>query len=161
MDRAGPSEVPADDASREVAEAAEALVDCWTRAGRDIPPGLSALQVRALIAVRRCPGVNLSRLAEQVGASVPAASRLCDRLEAAGLLRRFRAFADRREVGLSLTARGDEALTSLAARRAADLCEVLSWMAVEDRRSLVTGLLAFTRAVDAGAPGHRRLGGAD
>ncbi|MEU3724048.1 MarR family transcriptional regulator [Streptomyces sp. NPDC031705] len=146
MDRAQPSHDPLDEASREVVDAAEALVDCWNRAGQNSAPRLSALQVRALVAVRRVPGANLSRLAEMVGASVPAASRLCDRLEAAGFLRRDRAAADRREIGLSLTKDGADALLSLSERRAEDLRDVLQHMPDEERDALLAGLRAFTRA---------------
>ncbi|MFJ4778085.1 MarR family winged helix-turn-helix transcriptional regulator [Streptomyces sp. NPDC088762] len=157
MDRAESAQDPLYEVSREVADAAEALVDCWTRAGQNVAPRLSALQVRALLAVRRSPGVNLSRLAEMVGASVPAASRLCDRLEAAGLLRRDRAATDRREIGLSLTKDGGDALLFLSERRAEDLHDVLRNMPDEERDLLLAGLRAFTRAAhppDGDAPGR-------
>ncbi|MGW7453307.1 MarR family winged helix-turn-helix transcriptional regulator [Streptomyces sp. NPDC054787] len=146
MDRAEPADDPLYEASRQVADAAEALVDCWNRAGQNSSPRLSALQVRALVAVRRAPGANLSRLAEMVGASVPAASRLCDRLEAAGFLRRDRAAADRREIGLSLTKDGADALLSLSERRAQDLRDVLRHVPDGERDLLLAGLRAFTRA---------------
>ncbi|WP_329201251.1 MULTISPECIES: MarR family winged helix-turn-helix transcriptional regulator [unclassified Streptomyces] len=146
MDRAGSSDDPLHEASREVADAAEALVDCWTRAGQNTPPRLSALQVRALLAVRRCPGVNLSRLADMVGVSVPAGSRLCDRLEAAGFLRRERAATDRREIGLFLTRDGGDSLHLLSELRAADLRAVLQRMSNEEREALLAGLRAYTRA---------------
>ncbi|MER6216173.1 MarR family winged helix-turn-helix transcriptional regulator [Streptomyces sp. NPDC001674] len=146
MDRAEPADDPLYGASHEIAAAAEALVDCWNRAGQNSSPRLSALQVRALVAVRRVPGANLSRLAEMVGASVPAASRLCDRLEAAGFLRRDRAATDRREIGLSLTKDGADALLSLSERRAEDLRDVLRRLSDEERDLLLAGLRAFTRA---------------
>lgn len=146
MDRAGPTQDPLYDAALEVAAVSEALVECWTGAGESADPRLSALQVRALLAVRDSPEVNLSRLAEVVGASAPTASRLCDRLEAAGYLRRDRAAVDRREIGLTLTKQGETTLVALFERRARSIYEILRWVPAEQREDLLAGLRAFAAA---------------
>ncbi|WP_242438911.1 MarR family winged helix-turn-helix transcriptional regulator [Streptomyces sp. CB00455] len=128
--------------------AAAGLVDCWNRIAHTASPRLSSLQLRALNAIHRSPGINLTRLAEEVGAGAPAASRLCDRLEAAGLLRRRRSPDNRREVGLVLTHHGHEALDVLYERRSEALREVLRRMPAAQRRCLLDGLRAFTEATD-------------
>lgn len=152
MDRAGPSDAPLHDddplhdVAVQVAEAAGAVVTTWQLAARTLSPRLSSLQLEALLIVRRCPGINLTGLAEEAGATAPAVSRLCDRLEAAGLLRRERAPTSRREIVLVLTPHGRELLESLFARRHALFGDVLRRMPAADRTALLTGLLAFSKA---------------
>ncbi len=146
MDLAGPPEGPLRDLPVQVAEATEALVTAWTQTSRTSSPRLSAPQWEALLILRRKPGVNLTRLADEVGATPPAVSRLCDRLEAAGLLRREPGRTSRREIELVLTPAGNELIDALLARRCARFGEVLSRMPSAERTGLLNGLLAFSRA---------------
>ncbi|MCY0939842.1 MarR family winged helix-turn-helix transcriptional regulator [Streptomyces antarcticus] len=152
MSRAEPPEDPLYETACEVAEAAEALMDVWERSAQSAPPRLSALQLRALVAVRGSPRMNLTRLAEDIDATAPATSRLCDRLEAAGLLRRDRGDSDRREIVLALTAQGRQAIDALAEQRCHAIHEVLERMPSEQCRELVNGLRAFTRASGRASP---------
>lgn len=71
---------------------------------------LSVPQFRALRFVGRQPGGSLSALAERLGASLPAASKLVDRLVDIDLLARATDPRDRRQVTLELTDRGRVAL---------------------------------------------------
>ncbi|MFD3656469.1 MarR family winged helix-turn-helix transcriptional regulator [Streptomyces sp. NPDC058620] len=135
-----------------MAEAAEAVVAAWAQASHAATPRLSALQLEALLITRRKPGTNLTRLADEVGAAPPAVSRLCDRLEAAGLLRREPGRTSRREIGLVLTAAGHELIDALLARRYARFGEVLSRMPSAERADLLTGLLAFSKAAQLAEP---------
>src|SRR4051794_13747621 len=64
-----------------------------------VPP----TQLRVLTVVQRNRHTNMSRLAEALEVVPSSASRLCDRLEATGLLRRIPDPRDRREVRLELT----------------------------------------------------------
>ncbi len=66
----------------------------WRKSGRGAPA-----QLRALLTIERAGRLNLNKLAAALGASASAASRLCDRMEAAGLLSRDRAVS-RREIVL-------------------------------------------------------------
>ncbi|MET9514729.1 MarR family transcriptional regulator [Streptomyces sp. NPDC002994] len=149
MDRAGPSNDPLHDFAVQVAEAAEALVDVWGQASHSASPRLSALQLEALLIARRSPGINLTGLADEVGAAPPAVSRLCDRLEAAGLLRREPAKTSRREIGLVLTLAGNGLIDSLFARRYALFGEILNRVSPAEREHLLAGLLAFSKAARA------------
>ncbi|MFE6133409.1 MarR family winged helix-turn-helix transcriptional regulator [Streptomyces sp. NPDC056437] len=130
----------------QVAEAAEALASIWVSTSRSASPRLSALQTQALLIARRLPGINLTGLADEIGAAPPNVSRLCDRLEAAGLLRRQAARNSRREIGLVLTPQGHELINTLLTRRQAAFGEVLSRMPTKQRTELVTGLQAFAEA---------------
>ncbi|GAA2927289.1 MarR family transcriptional regulator [Streptomyces enissocaesilis] len=150
MERAGPSDDPLHDLAVQVAQAAEAVVSTWEQAARTMSPRLSALQLEALLIIRRSPGINLTGLAEDVGAAPSAVSRLCDRLEAAGLARRERAPVSRREVVLALTPQGQRLVDSLFARRHALFGDVLRRMPPADRPALLTALAAFSKAWQAG-----------
>ncbi|MFE5812715.1 MarR family winged helix-turn-helix transcriptional regulator [Streptomyces sp. NPDC056479] len=91
---------------QQVVEVVEDLVTLWFSAVEDVRPRLSPRQIRALRAVRGRPALNVTALAEHLRIGLPTASRLCDRLEAAGLLRRSVRPGDRREVRLEVTDQG-------------------------------------------------------
>ncbi len=148
----GPHEVdPAlSEVSAAVELAAEALVSVWTRAQERLTPRVSASQLRALMVVAREGRINLGRLAEQLGAIPSSASRLCDRLQAAGLLAREVGAADRREVMLRLTKRGQELIEELREQRRADLGRVLRHMTPAARFGLLLALQGFAAAMAAG-----------
>ncbi|MEU8489472.1 MarR family transcriptional regulator [Streptomyces sp. NPDC048641] len=145
MDREGQGD-PRHELAEETAAAVETLASLWWRASQEVSPRLSALQLDALLITRRNPGINLTGLAVAVGAAPPAVSRLCDRLEAAGLLRREASPTSRREIELALTPRGHKIIDSLFARRSELLGNVLGRMAASSQRELQ----AFSEAVRAG-----------
>ena len=74
--------VAAEKAAAEVEAAAEALVGIWSHVAESLDVRISPTQLRALTAVGRYGELNLSQLAEALGALPSSASRLCDRLEA-------------------------------------------------------------------------------
>ena len=148
MDRAGSADDSLDAFARLVSENAEALVATWSEVVRTATPRLSGLQLQALLVVHRSPGINLTGMAEQVGAAPSAVSRLCDRLEAAGLLVRRRATTSRREIGLTLTPHGYEMLDALSERRFLAIRRVLQRVSPEQREALLGGLRAFTEATE-------------
>lgn len=124
--------------------AASTLMDIWSRAHNapDVP--VPSTQLRALFVLERGP-VNVSSLAGELGALVSSASRLCDRLEAAGLLARDPG-RDRREVTLRLSADGQALLDRLRVRRLEDLSRVLEQMPASARTALLWGLAEFHEA---------------
>ncbi|MFD5818563.1 MarR family winged helix-turn-helix transcriptional regulator [Streptomyces sp. NPDC127038] len=154
MDPVGAGPPPEVVAGR-LADAVEELVDLWTPAVRPGGTRLSAQQLRALNAVARRPAPTLTDLAESVGTTLPTASRLCDRLEAAGLLQRIPHPQDRRALSLLLTPTGGRLLAEIGARRTLDLAAVLAAMTPPQRSSLENGLRAFQAARQATA---RRTG---
>jgi DNA-binding MarR family transcriptional regulator len=128
-----------------VEEASLALVEMTLAALAGVE-GISSLQLRMLLLVDRHPQSNLSSVASRMDMSVPSASRLVDRLVEAGLLDRRDAPHSRREVALSLTARGNRALAELRRSRRQAIGVVLEAMADDQRRALVSGLTAFAAA---------------
>jgi len=68
--------------------------------------GLSVPHFRALIFLSHAGDASVSAMAEHLGLSLPAASRLADTLVRRGLISRQSQVGDRRRVLLSLTARG-------------------------------------------------------
>ncbi|MCW7941251.1 MarR family transcriptional regulator [Streptomyces hygroscopicus] len=132
--------------ARQLADAVDNLVTLWTAAAEAVTPRLSTHQLKALTAVRRRSELNLTALAETLGIALPAASRLCDRLEAAGLLERVPHPRDRRELQLRVTAHGRRALAEVAERRSESLAVVFAAMTPAQRASLAEGLHAFRQA---------------
>ena len=104
-------------------------------------------QLRALLIVDQSGSLNLSGLATALGATASATSRLCDRMELAGLLTRDRAASSRREIVLMPTQSGRQLAQSLRESRRAALAKVLREMSPDGQNWLVQGLqeLAATR----------------
>lgn len=151
-DRArGPGDCP-EAVAREIADAAESLTSLWSRAAQEATLRPSAPQLRALRALQSAPGVNLTALAERLNVGLPTASRLCDRLEAAGLLERVLHPSRRREVQLSLTTHGLHVLTDVAERRRRLLVAVLEAMDPAARAALSLGMQAFGAAQETPRP---------
>ncbi|ASO21884.1 DNA-binding MarR family transcriptional regulator [Actinoalloteichus hoggarensis] len=126
--------------------AAESLTLLLGRAADTVRPKVSPAQLRALQVVEWHRSINLTGLAEVLGAIPSSASRLCDRLEAAGLLERRSGAHDRREIELVLSPDGTHLLARLREARRADLGAVLSMMSRQGRAALLRGLEEFAAA---------------
>lgn len=136
-------EISSDIVGRETVEAVESLVALWFSVVEDIRPRLPPRQIRALRAVRRRPALNVTALAEHLNIGLPAASRLCDRLEADGLLRRCVQAGDRREVHLEVTAQGQRLLADVTERLSVRLAVALADVPPPQRARLEQVLHAF------------------
>jgi DNA-binding MarR family transcriptional regulator len=131
------------EAAAAVESTAEALVAVLEAARQSALPAVPPAQLRVLTIVAGNRHTNMSRLAEALDVVPSSASRLCDRLEATGLLRRVPDPRDRREVRLLLTAAARRLLDDLRSRRRDALAEVLERMSVAAREELVRALRAF------------------
>lgn len=138
----------------EVILQAQDLVLLWDRAEDWATPRIPPLQVRVLTVLDRQGSMNLTQLSQAVGAIPSSASRLCDRLEAAGLLERQTSSGSRREVALRLTAEGRHRLEAFAEARRRDFAEVLDQMSPQSREALLAGLRGFGEAA-AGVDGKQ------
>ncbi|KUO02783.1 MarR family winged helix-turn-helix transcriptional regulator [Streptomyces caeruleatus] len=147
-----PCELPSDVVGRHVVEAVENLVTLWFTAVEEVRPRLPPLQLRALRAVSRRPALNLTALAEQLHIALPTASRLCDRLEAAGLLRRRVRPGNRREVHLEVTAEGRRCLADVAERLSLHLAVAFDDVPPARRARLEQVLRAFHEGGPAADP---------
>jgi DNA-binding MarR family transcriptional regulator len=142
-----------------VIEAAlDTLQDVWGQPndGADLP--VSPSQLRALNIIEAGGEINMGGLAARLGTIPSAASRLCDRMVAAGLLERELSPVSRREVVLRLAPQGARLLAKLRQERVEAVSRVLEHMSPAEQRALITGLLAFRSA--AGEPGGGAADGA-
>lgn len=80
------------------------FIRCQMRGHREA--GLTVPQFRALVFVSHTDDSSISAMAEHLGLSVPAASRMVDLLVRRGLMERQASLGDRRCVSLSLTPQG-------------------------------------------------------
>ncbi|WP_063831354.1 MarR family winged helix-turn-helix transcriptional regulator [Streptomyces sp. NRRL F-2664] len=135
-----------EDSAAAVAAAAELLAVLHARGQDGAAPAVSPSQLRALLAVEGAEGVNLRTLSEVLGSRPPSVTRLCDRLEAMGLLTRSQHPSRRREVEVRLTPVGRALLEERRAIRVRELSAVLGRMAPEALDALVAGLAAFREA---------------
>ena len=137
------------------------LIETSERAVEELGLSVPPAQVRALLIIDRAGSLNLTRLAEALGASQSAASRLCDRIQAAGLLARDRAPASRREIVLFPTESGRRLAEWVRARRRAALGNVLQAMSPDGRDALAEGLreLAVGAVARISAASQRPSGG--
>jgi DNA-binding MarR family transcriptional regulator len=138
----GPANLPADLVIA-VAAAARPLVMVWGRADGISQAQVSPPQLRALVAVGQHGSLNLSQLADELGVIPSSASRLCDRLVAAGLLDRRVSEQTRREVVLTLRREGQRLLDTVEHARREALADVLGGMRLGGRKALLSGLEAF------------------
>src|SRR4051794_21919836 len=123
------------------------------RAADEVDSAVSAVQLRALTVLSGMPGTNLGRVAEAMGVALSTASRLVERLVAAGLVDRRTSETNRREVALRLTEHGADTLSRYDALRLEGVHRVLERLAPGDRDSVLTGLRALARAdAPAGGP---------
>ncbi|MFD6564071.1 MarR family winged helix-turn-helix transcriptional regulator [Micromonospora profundi] len=142
-------ERPADLASA-IDAAAETLIAVLESASSRHPVPPTQLRVLALISSR--PETNVNGLAELLDVVPSSASRLCDRLEATGLLRRVADPRDRREVRLVPTAAAQTLLLELAERRQRAVQVVLDRMPPRMQHDLLQALHAFARAASQTVP---------
>lgn len=130
--------------------AAETLIAVLDSAAarHQVPP----TQLRVLMLISGRPETNVNGLAELLDVVPSSASRLCDRLEATGLLRRVADPRDRREVRLVPTPAALTLLRELAERRQRAVQAVLDRMAPRAQHELLAALLAFGRAATQPVP---------
>ncbi|MFF5175034.1 MarR family winged helix-turn-helix transcriptional regulator [Micromonospora sp. NPDC000089] len=129
----------------ELDAAASALLSIWEAARENTTSRLSGAQLRAVMVVERYDGINLRRLATLLDMLLSSASRLCDRLVAAGMLEREPGRLDRREISLHLTPEARRLLTELRQDRQARLADVLAGMSPDGRAALLRGIDEFDR----------------
>ncbi|MFF4247489.1 MarR family winged helix-turn-helix transcriptional regulator [Streptomyces sp. NPDC001822] len=141
LDRYAPGEAP------EVRQVLELLEVAWERGRHTLTTSpVSAAQIRVMYIIEREPGINLRTLGRYLDAAAPSVSRLCDRLQAAGFVRRTPRPDDRREMLLELTDAGTAHLRDVRRRREQGLHQALKRMTPADREALTTGLAAFCEA---------------
>lgn len=125
---------------------ARTLVLLWDQAEDWAIPRIPPSQLRVLTVLEREGSTNLTTLARELGAIPSSASRLCDRLEAAGLIERKTNAENKREVSLSVSKQGRMRLDAFAAVRRDDFARVLELMSPQAQSHLADGLRQFSDA---------------
>ncbi|QFG23324.1 MarR family winged helix-turn-helix transcriptional regulator [Actinomadura sp. WMMB 499] len=124
-------------------ELAGSFVSVWE--ARHLAAPVPATQLRVLFAVERQGTINVTGVAAELDALLSSASRLCSRMETAGLLERTPG-PNRRVIAYRLSSQGAAMLAELRSERRRDLAEVLLGMEADDRRTLLDGLRCFREA---------------
>ncbi len=127
------------------------LLEACERAVEEVGSTVPPVQLRALLVIEGAGSLNLNRLAGLLGASASAASRLCDRMQAAGLVSRDRAILSRREIVLVPTESGRRLAEWVRRRRQAALENLVSSMSQEGGQALARGLMELSAATAAQA----------
>lgn len=103
-------------------------------AGASRAAGVGPTGAAALVTLSDFPGLNVTELGRHVGLSQPAAARMVDALEAAGLVRRRSRVG--RQVAVDLTEAGAHAAHALLAARGGPLREAVAGLESEEREAL-------------------------
>ncbi|MFF0493511.1 MarR family winged helix-turn-helix transcriptional regulator [Nocardia sp. NPDC004068] len=142
---------PGTELAAAIEQAAARLVVLWGRAQQAVGTRVSPSQLQALTIVQQHGQINLNGLAVELEAMPSSASRLCDRLQAAGLLARTASPANRREVMLALTRDGQRLLNEVSDTRRRELARILQGMSGAGREALLAGLAEFNASAERSA----------
>lgn len=141
---------PLGDVDAELVEAflsaSRALVAVAARSLASGGADITLPQYRALVLLASRGSLRVSALAELLTVNGSTATRLCDRLQARGLVARDRSTDDRRSVNVSLTSTGAELVHHVTTARRREIGEVLGAMPVESREPILEALRAFASA---------------
>lgn len=107
-------------------------------------------QYRALVVLASRGPQRPSRLAEALAVHPSTVTRLCDRLVAKRLVRRRGSGTSRREVTITLTAKGRRLVDAVTARRRVEIAEIVARVPAAERATMVHALHALGEA--AGEP---------
>lgn len=130
--------------------ASRALLAVAARSIAESSEDVTLPQYRALFVLSSRGPQTVGALAESLSVHPSTATRLCDRLVAKRLVLRRPTPDNRREVTISLAARGRKLVDEVTARRRADIATIVQRMPAETRSAAVDALRAF--AVAAGEP---------
>jgi DNA-binding MarR family transcriptional regulator len=102
--------------------------------------GLTVPQFRTLCFLSGAEGSSLSAVADFIGLSLPAVSRLVDGLVGMGLLRRRHSDDDRRHVHLSVTRSGETAVREARQLAQAHLAEAVAGLPAKKRAAIAEAM---------------------
>lgn len=134
---------------------ADALRPTLLRIGRELrrearAAGVSSEQVAILVAIEHTPGICAGDLAARERVSPAAMSKLLSRLERDDLIARSPSQADRRRVGLKLTATGRRLLRRVRSHRTAWLASRLDELSADDLAAVEAAVEPLSRLLHEG-----------
>jgi DNA-binding MarR family transcriptional regulator len=129
-----------------VMDAARLLVAVVAASVLEVEERASLPQLRVLTLMEARGSLTLGAVAAALGVHPSNATRMCDRLVAAGLVNRRDDPDDRRQLRLTLTEAGRDLVESLMSHRRAAVARAMAEMAPDDRALLASSLKRFTAA---------------
>jgi len=158
-DHEGDPELTAAEQVDAIMLALQALVGIAAQSVTTVEDRVTLPQLRVLVLIASRGTLNLNALAAAMNVHPSNASRACDRLVAAGLLRRTESSLDRRNLVLELTEEGGELIAALVDHRREAISAVLERVPQSRRRALVNAMRAFGEAAGESSAGNAwRLG---
>lgn len=134
--------------------AAQALVGVTAQSVAEAEDLVTLPQLRVLVLVAGRGPLNLQALALAMGIHPSNATRACDRLVAAGLLRRIESSVDRRNLVLVLTDDGQQLVSAMVQRRRRAIAAVLERVPATRRRALAAAMRTFGLAAGEALAGN-------
>ncbi|GAA2759590.1 MarR family transcriptional regulator [Actinopolymorpha rutila] len=129
-----------------VLQAARVWVAVVARSVAEVGDTVTLSQLRVLVMIATRGPVNLGAVARELQVHPSNATRICDRLVAARLLRRGEDPNDRRHLALTLTPKGRQLVDQMMRHRRAAVADVVARMPEAQRRRLAGALDAFASA---------------
>ncbi|MCA1821332.1 MAG: MarR family winged helix-turn-helix transcriptional regulator [Pseudonocardia sp.] len=148
MTRPTPGEIDA------VLTATRVLVAISAQSVAQVEDHVTLPQLRVLVVIASHGQRNLNSVAEALGVHPSNATRACDKLVEAGLIRRRDDPTDRRNLILQLTDSGQQLIDTMTEHRRTAIAHILAKMLVQQRGSLVAALEAFAEAAGEIPPGQ-------
>ncbi len=129
-----------------VLSASRALVAVAARSLAEIGEDVTLAQYRLLVVLASRGPQRMVDLAESLAMLPSTATRMCDRLDAKGLIRRARPSNDRRSVRLTLSPAGRQVVADVTRRRREEIRRVLEKVATDARGDLIGSFRIFAAA---------------
>jgi len=129
-----------------VLRSSRALVAVAARSIAQVDDAVTLPQYRALIVLAAHGPRRVTDLADELGVHPSSATRMCDRLERAGLVDRAVAVGNRREVEVRLTRPGRALLDRVTAARRGEIARIVKDVPASLRSAMVKGLQTFSDA---------------
>jgi len=153
----GPVRVPVVDPAFDrqvdaVITAARFLVGVVASSVAQVEDVVTLPQLRVLVMAATRGPLNVGAVADVLGVHPSNATRACDRLVGDGLLRRREDAADRRQLVLTLSPKGQRLVDGVMAHRRAAIADVLAQLPESGRRGLTLALETFSAAAAGATP---------
>ena len=149
------TDVGLDEVLDAILTASRSLVAISAQSIASVAEDVDLMQFRILVVLASHGGCSLSDVSAALGLHLSTASRSCDRLVRADLIRREARADDRRNLDLTLTPAGERLVGRVLRRRRAALAPMLEQLSMRRQRRLASALRDLAAA--AGEPSDRAL----
>jgi DNA-binding MarR family transcriptional regulator len=129
-----------------VISASRALVAVAAESLADVVEEVTLTQYRTLVVLASRGPQRLSDLAEAVGVTSATATRMCDRLIRKKLIHRRTQREDRRNVRITLSAKGQQLVDGVTQNRRNRIQQIVETISPQDQETLIAILTSFALA---------------